>query len=76
VKDNGIGIPKEFLPIMFNKFSKAGRVGTKGEKSTGLGMSIVKRLVELHNGFIEIESEESVGTSVKVFFPMTEDFNV
>ncbi|HPY96886.1 MAG TPA: tetratricopeptide repeat-containing sensor histidine kinase [Candidatus Cloacimonadota bacterium] len=75
VKDNGIGIPKSFLPIMFNKFSKAGRVGTKGEKSTGLGMSIVKRLVELHNGFIEIESEESVGTSVKIFFPMIKDTN-
>ncbi|HOQ81222.1 MAG TPA: tetratricopeptide repeat-containing sensor histidine kinase, partial [Candidatus Cloacimonadota bacterium] len=75
VKDNGIGIPKNFLPIMFNKFSKAGRIGTKGEKSTGLGMSIVKRLVELHNGFIEIESEESVGTSVKIFFPMIKDTN-
>ncbi len=64
--DNGIGIPKSLQEVIFDKFTKAGRKGTAGEKSFGLGMSIVKQIVELHGGNIWLESEENKGTTVYV----------
>ncbi|MDD2651162.1 MAG: tetratricopeptide repeat-containing sensor histidine kinase [Candidatus Cloacimonetes bacterium] len=70
VKDTGIGIPPDLIPFLFIKFSPARRLGTEGENSTGLGMSIIQRLVELHNGLIEIKSNVNVGTSIKVYFPI------
>lgn len=69
IKDSGIGIEKDQLPLLFDKFTRAGRKGTEGESSTGLGLSIVKRIVELHHGMIEVESEVGVGTLFKVTLP-------
>lgn len=68
--DNGIGIPPEIIPILFDKFTKASRKGTEGESSTGLGMSIAKRLVELHFGKIWLESEVGKGTDFFVELPI------
>ena len=68
VTDNGIGIPKNMQEVIFDKFTKAGRKGTAGEKSFGLGMSIVKQIVELHGGQIWLESEENKGTTVYIEF--------
>jgi signal transduction histidine kinase len=64
IKDEGIGIPREMQGYIFDKFTRAGRRGTAGEKSIGLGMSIVKQIVLLHKGNIWVESEEDVGTTV------------
>ncbi len=61
--DTGIGVPQALQPIIFDKFSKARRLGLAGEQSTGLGMSIVKRMVELHGGHIWFESKEGEGTT-------------
>ncbi|MDQ4141180.1 MAG: PAS domain-containing sensor histidine kinase [Bacteroidota bacterium] len=69
VKDNGIGIPSKHHDILFDKFTKARRPGLKGEESVGLGMSIIKRLVELHNGKIYLESEENKGTTFFIEIP-------
>lgn len=66
VQDFGIGIPPSLQEIIFNKFTKAGRRGTAGEKSFGLGMSIVKQIVTLHQGEIWLESEENKGTAVYI----------
>lgn len=66
VADNGIGIPKQMQEAIFDKFTKAGRKGTAGEKSFGLGMSIVKQIVELHGGKIWLDSEENKGTTVYI----------
>jgi two-component system sensor histidine kinase VicK len=63
VGDDGIGIPKALLPVLFERFTKARRSGLKGEETTGLGLSIVKRIVELHQGKIWVESEEEKGTT-------------
>lgn len=63
IKDNGIGIPKSKQPHIFEKFSIARRTGTKGEKSTGLGMFIVKEIIDKHGGRITFESEENKGTT-------------
>ena len=63
VKDYGIGIPKVQQSIIFDKFTKAKRTGTFGEKTHGLGLSIVHRIVELHQGTISIESDVDKGTT-------------
>ena len=68
-KDNGIGIPEDKIQGLFNRFTTAGRVGISGEVSSGLGLSIVKRLVELHNGMISVESKENIGTTFKILIP-------
>ena len=70
VKDNGVGIPADMLPIIFSPFSKAGRTGLNGEQSTGLGLSIVKQLIEKHNGTIDVESEEGVGSIFTIKLPV------
>lgn len=68
VSDTGIGIPPEIKKDMFKKFSLAGRLGTCGEQSTGLGLSIVKQIVEQNNGEIHLESEKSKGTCFTITF--------
>jgi len=69
VADNGIGIPDELQSEAFELFSNSGRAGTFGEKSTGLGLSITKRLVVLHKGTLSLTSEEGKGTTVKICLP-------
>ena len=63
ISDTGIGIPANMLPSIFNMFTKAGREGTQGETTTGLGLYIVKQIVDMHRGKIWLESQENVGTS-------------
>ena len=63
VSDNGIGIPEKLQSSVFNRFTKATRKGTEGETTTGLGLYIVKQIVDIHRGRIWFESRENVGTS-------------
>ena len=69
ISDQGIGIPENMLSVIFDVFTISRRVGTSGEKSTGLGLSITKRLVELHGGSIQLISKEFEGTIVQLTFP-------
>lgn len=69
VIDSGTGIPKELLPRLFEKFG-AQRLGTKGEKGTGLGMPLVKRYIELHNGTVTVDSMERIGTTFTIRIPL------
>ncbi len=66
--DNGIGIPEEFHSELFDKFTRARRKGLNGEPTLGLGLSIVKTIVEWHNGRVWVESQENTGT--KFFFEL------
>jgi len=66
IADSGIGIAPENISKLFTPFSGVGRKGTDGEESTGLGLSIVKKLVELHGGEIEVSSEVGHGTEFVV----------
>ena len=70
VVDSGVGIPQEKIPQLFNKYSKASRLGTEGEKGTGPGLSIVKELVDMHGGTIEVTSEEGKGARFQICFPV------
>jgi|GEM_PF-477592 len=68
VQDRGIGIPREELKFLFDPYFRASNVNNIG--GSGLGLSIVKRCVELHNGRIELKSNEGRGTTVTVRIPL------
>jgi two-component system sensor histidine kinase EvgS len=68
VKDSGIGIRKDFIDDLFKPFTQQESQSTKKYGGTGLGLSITKRLVELFNGSITVESEPGKGTCFKVIF--------
>ena len=70
IKDQGMGIPASMLPHIFKSFSKAGRAGLRGEQSTGLGLSIVKQIVESHKGIITVDSVEGAGTTFSIMLPL------
>lgn len=72
VQDDGIGIPKKLHPYLFQKYSKAGRVGLDGQDSIGLGMWIVKNIVDEHQGKVWFESEEANGSTFYVELPIGE----
>ena len=69
ITDNGIGMSKEYLPHLFEEFSREHNTTQGRVEGTGLGMPIVKRLVEIMDGTIEVESELGVGTKVTVTIP-------
>jgi signal transduction histidine kinase len=69
ISDTGIGIKKEDLPRIFDKFYRVKTTETRQIVGTGLGLSIVKSIVDAHLGSISVESEEGGGTTFTVFFP-------
>lgn len=69
ISDDGIGIPKHLQPYLFDRFTKARRIGIKGEESVGLGMSLIKTVVELHKGTIKFKSEENKGSEFFIEIP-------
>ncbi|MDD5466026.1 MAG: ATP-binding protein [Candidatus Omnitrophica bacterium] len=70
VEDNGVGISKEDLPNIFNKFYQAGERIASDINGTGIGLSIVKEIVELHGGKIWVESEKGVGARFIFTLPL------
>jgi len=71
VKDTGIGIPKDRLGKITEEFYRVDESRSKQTSGFGLGLSIVKRIVELHRGKLEIDSKEGKYTSVKIFLPVS-----
>ncbi|HSV99341.1 MAG TPA: PAS domain S-box protein [Sedimentisphaerales bacterium] len=69
VSDTGYGIPKEDLSKIFDRFYRVNRPG-KEIKGTGLGLTIVSKIVAAHGGRIEVESELEKGTTFTVFLPL------
>lgn len=69
IEDNGIGIPDKYHASLFDKFTKARRPGLRKEPTIGLGMSIIKTIIEWHNGKIWFESEENKGTTFYLEIP-------
>jgi two-component system, OmpR family, sensor histidine kinase VicK len=70
VTDHGVGIPDKNKPLIFQIFTTAKRLGTSGEASFGLGLSICKQIVEADNGKIWFESTEGKGASFFVELPL------
>ncbi len=70
VRDEGIGIPPEELPRIFDRFIRVERDEATGISGTGLGLTIVKHLVELHGGKITARSEPGKGSTFTVYLPV------
>lgn len=70
VADTGIGIPPKMQDVLFERFTPARRPGLRGEKTSGLGMSIIKAIVELHNGRVWVESAEGKGATFYITLPL------
>ena len=70
IRDTGIGMDKEFIPRIFDAFSQEDSTRKNKYGSTGLGMAITKRIVEMMNGTIAVESEKGVGTEFTVVIPL------
>jgi len=69
VKDTGPGIPKESQSRIFEKFYRVDKARSRKMGGTGLGLTIVKTIVDKHGGKIEVESEINQGTVMRVFLP-------
>jgi signal transduction histidine kinase len=71
VQDTGIGISPDFLPSVFDRFSQADGSATRRHGGLGLGMAIVRHLVELHGGTVAVASEgENRGATFTACFPV------
>ncbi|MEM9649091.1 MAG: response regulator [Bacteroidota bacterium] len=71
LRDEGQGIPKDEITHLFDPFAKTSVKSTAGEKSTGLGLMIVKKIVDAHAGEITVTSEVGVGSCFRITFPIT-----
>lgn len=74
ISDRGIGIPEEDLSHIFERFYRVDKSRTKAVGGTGLGLSLVKWIVEMHHGNIEVASVLGKGTSVTIYFPKKSTF--
>ncbi|MDP2736703.1 MAG: ATP-binding protein [bacterium] len=70
INDQGVGIPAEDQPKLFTKFFRAANVVKLDTDGTGLGLFMVKNIVEKHNGRVSLKSEEGKGTEVSFFIPI------
>ncbi|NNU74801.1 sensor histidine kinase [Clostridium estertheticum] len=70
IKDTGIGIPPDKLNIIFDRFRQVDRSLTRKQEGSGIGLSIVKSLVELHGGTISVRSEYGKGTEFIIILPI------
>ena len=72
VADDGVGIPAAMLPHVFERFTRARRLGLRGEETIGLGLSLCKTIVEWHDGTLSVASTEGQGTVFTVELPLAE----
>jgi signal transduction histidine kinase len=76
VKDNGAGISQDFLPHVFEHFRQADSTSTRTHGGLGLGLAIVRRLIELHGGTVEAESAgEGQGATFRIRLPLLRGVN-
>jgi hypothetical protein len=70
VSDTGVGIAREDLPRLFREFEQLPQPGGVRPEGTGLGLALTKRLVELHGGRVEVQSELGKGSTFSVYLPL------
>ncbi|HYI11521.1 MAG TPA: ATP-binding protein [Thermoanaerobaculia bacterium] len=72
VTDHGIGIPRDEIPQLFERFHRARNVSSRYYGGLGLGLYIARAIVEAHGGFITVESEEGTGSTFTMKLPLSE----
>lgn len=70
IKDNGMGIPEDELPFIFDRFYRVDKARARKTGGTGLGLSITQQLIALHQGEINVESEVNKGTTFYIVLPL------
>lgn len=70
IEDDGIGIPQDKLNVIFKRFRQVDKSFTRNREGSGIGLSIVKALVEIHHGTIKVESEYGKGTKFIIELPV------
>ncbi|MBI2093533.1 MAG: PAS domain-containing sensor histidine kinase, partial [Candidatus Omnitrophica bacterium] len=70
VEDTGIGIPKESLPRIFERFYRVDKARSRELGGTGLGLSIVKHLIEAHRGQVSVTSQLGQGSIFTITLPV------
>ena len=73
VSDNGLGIPEQDLPHVFERFYRVEKSRTTGSGGTGLGLAIAKEIINAHGGDIEIKSVYKQGSTATVMLPVKAD---
>ncbi|MBE9216632.1 HAMP domain-containing histidine kinase [Plectonema cf. radiosum LEGE 06105] len=70
VEDNGIGIPQEYIPLIFQRFWRTDTAHHQDTEGLGLGLAIVQAIVQKHRGRINVKSQVGVGSSFQVYLPL------
>lgn len=72
IKDNGVGMDNETLNRLFERYYR-GTNTSSSKNGTGLGMTITKKLIELHGGSIKVRTELEIGTTIRILLPLNDD---
>jgi signal transduction histidine kinase len=70
ISDNGIGIPKDSVPLIFERFYRVDKARSRDQGSAGLGLSIVKSICHAHSGRVDVETREGCGSVFRVHLPL------
>lgn len=73
LEDTGIGIHEEDLPYIFDRFYRGDKSRSSSSGGTGLGLTLVRKIVERHNGQVEVSSRPGLGSAFRVIFPSPHD---
>jgi two-component system phosphate regulon sensor histidine kinase PhoR len=73
VSDQGVGIPKEDISRVFERFYRVDKARSRKEGGTGLGLAIVKHIAQVHNGWVEVQSQPGFGSVFSIFLPLANE---